>query len=318
MTTWAAVARDAADRHHVASVARAAELGLGASSFYEGAARDRWTPLFPGTRVAPGKAEDLKSILVAAADTTSVAAAAGRTAAWLHGLELRAPRTLEVVIPHGRSIRKHDRVLFRRARWFEPARDVLEVDGVPTLGGAALALTWADLGPDELRALLIDAAHRDIVDLGALADRLTQVGAIRGRARLCRLASELAASRIESHFEDDIRRELDRRGYSPAPAPTPIPTPDGRGVTVDIALPWFVGVEPEGDRFHRTRAQRRADRRRLAQYAGTPWVPVPVDWRDWQLERDVVLAAIDAAVLAQHRAGRGSEVSLPPHLRGCG
>jgi hypothetical protein len=315
MTSWAVVSRDAATRHHVASVARAAELGLGASSFYEGAARDGWSRPFPGTRVAPGKEGDLKTILVAATDTMPAAAASGRTAAWLHGLTMGPPRTLEVLIPHGCSARKHERLAFRRSRWFEPAVDVVDVDAVPTLGGSALALTWAALGPAELRALLIDAAHRGIVDLDVLGDRLAGLGSFPGRARLRRLAVDLARSRIESSFEDDVRGDLERRGYRPAARPTPIATPDGRGLTVDIALPWYVAVEPEGDRFHRTREQRRADRRRLAQYAGTPWVPVPVDWRDWQLEPGRVRAAIDAAVLSQVRAGWGREVPLPPHLR---
>jgi hypothetical protein len=318
MTSWAAVSRDAEGRHHVASVTRAAELGLGPSSFYEGAARAGWSKLFPGTRVAPGKAGDLKTILVAVTDSAPLAAASERTAAWLHGLVLRPPQRLEVVIPHGRSARKHDRVGFRRARWIDPERDVVEVDAIPTLGGSALALTWASLEGAELRTLLIDAAHRGIVDLGALEARIAGLGSFPGRERLRRLAVELAQSRMESGFEDDVRRDLTRRGYDPAPGPTPIATPDGKGLTVDIALPWYVAVEPEGDRFHRTREQRRTDRRRLAQYAGTPWVPVPVDWRDWQLEPDRVRAAIDAAVLSQHRAGWGREVPLPPHLRGRG
>jgi hypothetical protein len=318
MTSWAAVSRDAEGRHHVASVTRAAELGLGPSSFYEGAARDGWSKLFPGTRVAPGKAGDLKTLLVAATDAAPAAAASGRAAAWLHGLALRPPRRLEVVIPHGCSARKHDRVSFRRARWLQPETDVVEVDAIPTLGGSALALTWAALDAAELRTLLIDASHRGIVDLGALEERLAGLGSVPGRGRLRRLAAELAQSRIESRFEDDVRDDLARRGYQPAPRPTPIATPDGRGLTVDIALPWYVAVEPEGDRFHRTREQRRTDRRRLAQYAGTPWVPVPIDWRDWQLEPDRVRATIDAAVRSQHRAGWGREVPLPSHLRGRG
>jgi hypothetical protein len=129
------------------------------------------------------------------------------------------------------------------------------------------------------------------------------------------MALDLLDRGVESVFEDEVRADLAVRGYRPSPAPVRIDTPDRRGLTVDIALPWAVAVEPEGDLFHRTREQRRSDRRRTAQYAGTAWVPVPIDWRDWQLTPQVVRAAIDAAVLAQHATGRGATTPLPPHLR---
>jgi hypothetical protein len=220
------------------------------------------------------------------------------------------------VTPHEVLAPRHRRIHARRVRWLREG-DAVEVDAIRTLVGPALALSIARSDERSLRALLIDASHRGILDLAHVLARLEEVGPIPGRARLRQVAAELVDRAVESIFEEEVRADLLLRGYQPSAGPERIATPDGRGLTVDIALPWLVGVEPEGDRFHRTREQRRSDRRRTAQYAGTDWVPVPVDWRDWQLEPDRVRGAIDAAVLAQARLGRGADLPLPPHLSGC-
>jgi hypothetical protein len=314
MGTWSEVKRDAEARHHVTSTYHATALGLGRSGFFAGAREAGWEALFRGVRVAPGKAADLRTILVAIGDATGGRAiAAGRTAAWLHGLERRPPVRLELVTPHEVLAPRHPKVHVRRVRWLREG-DGVEVDAVRTLAGPALALSAARVDERSLKALLIDASHRGILDLAAVLDRLEEVGPIPGRARLRQVTADLVDRGVESIFEEEVRADLLLGGYQPSAGPQRIETPDGRGLTVDIALPWLVGVEPEGDAYHRSREQRRADRRRTAQYAGTDWVPVPVDWRDWQLEPDRVRRAIDAAVLAQARLGRGADVPFPPHL----
>jgi hypothetical protein len=45
--------------------------------------------------------------------------------------------------------------------------------------------------------------------------------------------------------------------------------------------------------------------------AGTDWVCVPVDRRDWHRDRPHVLAAIDAAIATQRRRGVGADVESP-------
>jgi hypothetical protein len=70
MGTWSEVKRDAEARHHVTSTSHAAALGLGRSGFFAGAKGAGWEALFPGVRVAPGKAADLRTILVAIGDAT--------------------------------------------------------------------------------------------------------------------------------------------------------------------------------------------------------------------------------------------------------
>jgi len=93
-------------------------------------------------------------------------------------------------------------------------------------------------------------------------------------------------------------------------------TPDGRGVHPDIPLPdWRIALELQGDRFHRTRPQRAADRRKASQYAGSSWLMMELDWSEWMGNREHFIEALDAAILAQIRRGVADATTRPPHLR---
>jgi hypothetical protein len=317
MGDWTEVVQDAARRHRVTSVGRAASLGVSAATFYRRASEDAgWSTPFPGVRVAPGELPSVQTQVVSLLEAIGAGGAAGRTGAWLHGLRAYPPDVVEVVVPHGRwRPRRRASYRVRLARWLTED-DVVELDGVPVLAPPALLLSAGRWERRELRALAIDALHRGLTDLEQLGARAAAVGPVEGVGRVRELLRELADRRVESVFHDEVLDVLDQRGYRPARTVTRIATPDRRGLGIDIALPWNVAVEPEGDAFHRSRAQRRADRRRTAQYAGTDWVPVPVDWHDWMLEQGRVLDAVDAAILAQWARGFGREVPLPPHLRG--
>jgi hypothetical protein len=316
MGDWTEVVQDAARRHRVTSVGRAASLGVSAATFYRRTSEDLgWSTPFPGVRVAPGELPSVQTQVVSLLEAIGAGGAAGRTGAWLHGLRPYPPDVVEVVVPHGRW-RPQRRATYRvrLARWLTED-DVVELDGVPVLAPPALLLSAGRWERRELRALAIDALHRGLADLEQLSARAAAVGPVEGVGNVRELLRELGDRRVESVFHDEVLDVLDRRGYRPARSVTRIATPDRRGLGIDIALPWNVAVEPEGDAFHRSRAQRRADRRRTAQYAGTDWVPVPVDWHDWMLEHGRVLDAIDAAILAQWARGFGHEAPLPPHLR---
>jgi hypothetical protein len=316
MGSWSDVLEDAHRRHRVTSVRRATALGVSRATFYRRTTpRAGWTAPFPGVRITPGGLPSVRTQVVSLVEAVGAGAAAGRTAAWLHGLRTYPPDVVEIVALHG-CWRPPRRPTYRvrLARWLRP-EDVVEVDGVPVLDLPALAVSAARWAPRELRALIIDALQRGLTDLPALVARAAAVGPVDGVGELRTLLRDLQQRQVESVFHDEVLDTLQRRGYRPATEVTHLATPDGRGLAVDIALPWHVAVEPEGDAFHRTRAQRRADRRRVAQYAGTSWVPVPVDWHDWHLEPERVLAAVDAAILAQRARGIGRDVPLPAHLR---
>lgn len=277
-----------------------------------------WARPYASVRVAPwappGPMTGLRALLAACRGR---GVAAGLTALWLHGAH-DAPEVIEVVVPHGSRIPKHDRgaVTVRRVAWLEDD-DVDEVDGVAVLAWAAVPLSLAWRRPGQVRALLIDAVQAGGLDLDEVAARLDRVGPMARRGRLGEVLGELGARQPESWFHDVVLTEMQRRGYPVLAAPLAVDTPDGRGLRIDIPLPTFrVGVEPEGDRYHRGRGQRRNDRRRQGQAAGTDWRLVPVDWRDWHQRRSWVFSTIDAALLAQVGHGVGTVAELPEHLRG--
>jgi hypothetical protein len=311
MDPWSLLEQRALERHGVADVSLALEVGVTRSRFFARTAREGWAQPLRGIRLHPAARRTVQQgLLVVCRSSGGLAASAGETAAWLHGLQQRPPRVPWVVGEHARRCGSYGNVRRLRVRWLE-RRDVVHLDHVPVLEPCAMFLTLGHLSDRELWALLIDAVHRGLVSPDELVERVHQVGPIRGRARLLERSAALSRTRTESVFNDEVATELRRLGYGPGPTMR-IETPDGVGLHVDVPLPaWKIAVEPEGDAFHHTREQRRTDRRRLAAYAGTAWVCVPIDWRDWHLDRGVVLRGIDDAIDQQRRRGIGADIPPP-------
>lgn len=311
MDPWSLLEQRALERHGVADVALATELGVTPRRFFSRTTREAWLRPLPGIRLHPVAPPSVQQqLLVVCRSSSGTAASAGESAAWLHGLRSYPPDVPHVVGEHGKRCGSYGGVRSQRVRWLQPG-DVTVHQQVPVLRPAAMFLTLGHLDDRAFWALLIDAVHRGLTTPAEVVERASPVGPILGRTRLLERCEALGATRIESVFNDEVAAELHRLGYQPAPTMR-IESPDGIGLHVDVPLPqWQVAVEPEGDAFHRTREQRRTDRRRLAAYAGTPWVCVPVDWRDWHLERRVVLRAIDDAIDQQRRRGIGAD-STPP------
>lgn len=317
MDPWPDFVAATLTRHGVADLVSATAWGISETRFYHRTSLEGWAAPAPRVRVHPAaRPSAQRSLLVACRSTRSLAAASHETAAWLHGLRSRPPQLLTILVGYDTALPVRDKVRVGRSRWLT-ADDVVEVDHVPTLRPAAALLTLAARQPEVLWGYLIDAVHRRLTTPDAVLDRLAGIGPVAGIGVLRAQCRRLAELRIESRFQDDVAAELERLGYQPSRSTVRIATPDGIGLTIDVALPaWQVAVEPEGDAFHRTREQRRNDRRRDAAAAGTDWVRIPVDWRDWHLDRPHVLAAIDAAIAAQQRRGIGQRIPSPRHLGG--
>ncbi len=314
MDPWSAFEHATRQRHGVSDVALARHHGVAPARYYDRTGRERWGDDVPGLRIHPASNPSVKQRLTVVAHATRVPAGASQdAAAWLHGLRDRPPRRPTVAVQHTTRAPRYGKVAVHRARWLR-ARDVVEVDQVPTLALPAMFVTSCGVPADDQRRRLIDALHRRLVTADAIIERLADIGPVTGKRRLLELCLDLRERAVESIFQEDVAAQLVERGYGAERSTRRIDTPDGRGLTVDIALPaWQVALEPEGDAFHRTREQRRLDRRRMAAYAGTVWTPVPIDWRDWHLDRDGVLDAIDAAIAAQRARGIGA--GTPPPRR---
>lgn len=314
MDAWSRFVNGVLGRFGVADPTFAATYGIGANRFYRRTAEEGWDKPVPRVRVHPDAGRSVqRALLVVCSSSADVAAASREAAAWLHGLADRPPRQPTVVGQHATRCRAHGGVRIHRARWLRPD-DVVEVDGVPALALPATLLTSAGATERAQRARLIDAVHRGLTTTDEVLARLEAAGPVPGKGLLRALCLDIGHQRLQSIFNHDVREELASLGYGPGPVSLRIPTPDGIGLETDIPLTtWQVDVEPDGDGNHRTREQRRIDRRRDAAFAGTDWVRVPVDWRDWHLDREHVLAAIDAAIEAQRRRGIGR--AFPPPRR---
>lgn len=316
MDDWPGFIAAVLTRYGVADVALAAAHDIAPSRFYRRTAREGWEAPARRVRIHPSAGRSVqRDLLVACHATDKVVAAGGFTAAWLRGLVPRPPPRPSVVTqqasPH---LPPGLRVMSRRARWLEPG-DVSIVQHVPTLRPAPMLVSCLATSEENWWPLLIDVTHRRLADPGEVRERLDRIGALPGSARLRVRCQELSSAVIESIFQDAVATELEALGYQPARGALRIPTADGIGLTVDVPLPaWKVAVEPDGDAFHRTREQRRLDRRRAAAFASIEWARVPVDWRDWHLDREHVLAAIDAAIAQQRARGIGAHVA-PPRRR---
>lgn len=314
-TPWNTFVQGCRTRYGVGTVGHAVAAGVPAATFYRRTSSEGWTSPYAGVRVAPwarpSRLTELSALLHAAGDG---ALACGETAAWLYQLSPE-PRKLQVCLPHGRRVPRGAEGLVRRCRWLADS-DLAMLRNLPALAPAAMFITLAASDSLTLRGHLIDALHRNQIRLQELTNRLAAVGPVPGRRSLARMVFELADREVESLFHDLVLDELTARGYRPLRTPLHIDTPDGRGVLADIPLPdWRVAVETQGDRFHSSRTQRTADRRRTSQYAGTDWLPLDLDWWEWIGNRAHFFEALDAAILRQFERGMGSAALLPAHLR---
>lgn len=305
MDPWSRLERACLDRHGVADVRLAKAHGVTPNRFYVRTRREGWACPAPGVRVHPDAPASVQQrLLVVCRSSSHPAAASAQTALWLHGLSHFPPDLPSVVGVHASRCPALPGILVRRARWLTPA-DIVAVDAVPTLAPPAMVISLLSVLDEERRwAVLIDVVYRGLADAEVVAARLEAVGPLPGRRGTLLACRDLARRRVESIFNAEVVEELARLGYEPERSSRWIPTPSGRGLMGDIPLPRFkVVVEPDGDGFHRTREQRRRDRRREAEFATIDWVRVPVDWRDWHLDRARVLEMIDLAIAAQVRRG---------------
>lgn len=282
---WQRLADVAQRQHGVVSRRQLVELGFSDRSISRLAAERGWQRPHAGVFVLPGVGRAFPQRVLAVQHSLSVeSVATGATAAHLYGLR-PAPATLEFLIG------EHDRVVppagtrLTRTRTLLPS-EITEVHGIRVATGARMLIDYAAYGqPFEVRALLIDTMQRRLVNLAELADRLGEIGPVRGRGLLKRLAREQSAEHADSVFEAALRRLIRRSGL-PRPAPHPWPVDcDGITLHADIAWPDLrVAVEADGFAFHSTREQLERDHRRGNALANAGWIVIRVGWS--RLERD--------------------------------
>jgi len=196
------------------------------------------------------------------------AAVGRRAAAWLHGVdprapaELTAPLPLECVVPAGsvvprrRGLRPYEATL--------PPGDVTEVHGVPVTSAERTALDLARYLLPHMGLAVLDAmAGARQVEPAALLDRLEEWRGERFVARARRLVEHCEPT-SESYGESWLRLRLLDAGFPRAVPQVWVVDGDGRRLyRLDLAWPERrLAIEYDGLEFHEHPAARAADQRR--------------------------------------------------------
>lgn len=184
-------------------VCEAREAGLS----WEALQTRRWRRMSRGQYASSRLSVDVRLTLRAVADRMPARYAfSGRTAAWLHGLDLPPCDPVEVTIDRDESVRGRAGVRLRRAALTEA--EVITLDG---LRATSPLRTVRDLGSgrDHVESVVAIemAAHAGTVELRDVAHYAATHPGEKGIKRL-RRATALADPRSESPMETRLRLEL--------------------------------------------------------------------------------------------------------------
>lgn len=224
------------------------------------------------------------------------AAMAGRSAAWLYGVdELAGPADpVEVLVPTEHRFGPVQGVQIHTAERI-PSADLREADGKLVTSPARTAADLAAAAPDIVEAVVVlDGLLRAGVLRPGHLDTLGR-SARRRRASQVRQAADLADSRSESPPETRLRVGLISGGL-PSPVPQYVVRHNGRFVArVDLAYPDVkLAIEYDG-RWHGEAGQFGKDRRRLNALVAAGWRVIHVTAADLhQLDR--IVAAVRVAL----------------------
>lgn len=284
MGRWQEVAELAGRQHGVVSRNQLIAIGVSEATSSRLLARG-WVRLHPGVYRAPATAATFAQRVQAAQlalGAPSVATAA--TAAHLYRLR-PPPETLTLLVDEDERAKPPAGVRLRRTRTLVPS-DITDVSGLQVATACRMILDFAAFAPPpEVRALIIDARQRRLVELEMIERRLGSLGPVPGRGVARRLVWELSPVRCDSVLEDLTRRQLRDAGVPP-PHPEPVPVhTGGRTFHVDIGWPEAkVGIEVDGFAYHSSRSDLERDHRRANALALAGWIILRVGWE--RLERD--------------------------------
>lgn len=181
-----------------------------------------------------------------------------RAAAALHNLRPPPSGPTDVTVPGRNASRAGVRV--HNVRSLHPD-DCGLIDGIPVTALPRTLLDYAEVAGEQWVRLAIEEAHRQqVFDMGPI---LTLVARSPGRRGMKPLQAALARVAPDPPW---MQSEPERRllvGLRLAGAPEPSANTVVEGELVDFHFPHEgLIVEVDGDRWHRTRAAREADRRR--------------------------------------------------------
>jgi len=187
----------------------------GAGLTWESLQTRAWRRMSRGQYAWTGLRHDVELILRAVGKRLPERGAfSGRTAAWIHGLDVLPCEPIEVTVPRELAVRSRSGVRLRRASL--PDRDVTIHRGFRVTTPLRTACDLGSCADTVEATVALDMAlHAGMVDMRALNRHVDSSGGAKGIKRLRRAVS-LAEPRSESAMETRLRLEL-IKAHLPAP-----------------------------------------------------------------------------------------------------
>jgi hypothetical protein len=284
MEAWARIRELAGEQYGMLSRRQAESAGLDASTVSRALERHGWERRHRGVYAPPGAFATPEGRAAAALLAIGPPVLlADWTAAWLWGLVRTPPTVPQLVVPARRGVTTLEGIAARRSGTL-----VVEEDGAVVHGllVTSPARTLCDLSAltteDTLRALLIDARQRRLVELADVLQRAAGMGTAKGLRQMRRLVCELDRARCDSVLEHRLRGRLGDVPELPPPASGPVPVDvGGRTLHVDIGWPEErVGIEVDGFGSHSERRSLEIDQRRHNALQLARWRVLRAGWRE--------------------------------------
>lgn len=263
------------------------ELGIAPATLDREFRRRGWRSLWAGVHQAPGSRTTFETRVAAAALAVGRGAmASGRTALWLHRVldsppdqlhivvpeHVRAPRLGHVRVWRSRTLRDGDRSRVRRLPVATPARALMD---------AARGETTSSL-----RALLIDARQRRVIEPPSVVARIAPHPNAPGRGRLLQACYQVDAVGADSVLAYAVQKRLQAEGIVVDAYPVTVEV-DGRELHPDITrAARKVAVEADGLGTHGTARGLDLDHRKNIKYQKVGWKYLRITWRRYDRDWD--------------------------------
>lgn len=237
-------------------------------------------------RVADRNVDDRMRMRIAVLRTGPGAALVGSAAAWWHGLVACAPKTVTVIVPHGRNGTHVEGVKIWH-RTIDP-KDLTEIDG---LAVTTLALTVLDASVDLGVKVMDLALLTKKVTLSTL-DAVQRRNAGRRGSPRARAMVEAMSSGARSEAERLTLTLLRRSGLTGWSVNTP-----ACGYILDFAFEASkIAIEIDGFAFHSDAVAFQRDRTRQNDLVANGWTVLRFTWQDVTARPSWVLAQVRAAL----------------------
>lgn len=223
------------------------EVGFAPGHLAEKVSSGAWQRLYPGVAVThsgpvPWRTRTFGALLYAGPG----AALSHRSAAFVWGLTVDAPRVLDIAVPWRRRVVHQPGLRIRRRRCMPPVLGPLAA----VLPAEAVLDVWEELTTVDDRVALLATAARAHVTVTEISRASRGRGRLRGRSLLTDLLTETGAG-VESPMEHRYVRDVARRHGLPPCRLQKRDVVDGRRIRSDGWYPEFaVRVEMDGQLGH--------------------------------------------------------------------